>query len=221
MSSWKRDFVSGLIVIGPVLVTLFVLYILYSFVEGLTPEFLIPAELLDHIIANDVVRDQIIEFLRVLLSLTLLLSVIAIGGFLMRTTVGTVSERIIDGSANRLPGIRVVYNATKTASETAIGEQDQLQEPVKLTVWDGLRMTAFKTGNTTAADREVLFLPTAPNITTGFLIEADSEELTQLDETTGEALTRVLSAGFGDSNGTDATVRNDVPDEFTTETADE
>ncbi|OIB59057.1 DUF502 domain-containing protein [Natrialba sp. SSL1] len=203
MSAWKRDFVSGLIVIGPILVTLFVLYFVYSFVEGLTPEFLIPAELLDHLIENPAVRDQAIEFLRVVLSLATLLAVIAIVGFLMRTTIGTVSERLLDAGANRLPVIRVVYNASKTASETAFGEQDQLQQPVKLEVWDGLRMTAFKTGRTTSDGKEVLFLPTSPNITTGFLLEVHQSELTELEESTGEALTRVLSAGFGEADAND------------------
>ncbi|ADD07430.1 DUF502 family protein (plasmid) [Natrialba magadii ATCC 43099] len=200
MSAWKRDFVSGLIVLGPILVTLFVLYFIYSFVEGLTPEFLIPAELLDHLIENPAVRDQAIEILRVVLSLATLFVVIGIAGFLMRTTIGTVSERILDAGANRLPGIRVVYNASKTASETAFGEQEQLQEPVKLEVWDGLRMTAFKTGRTTTDGKEVIFIPTSPNITTGFLIEVHQSELTELEESTGDALTRVLSAGFGDAN---------------------
>ncbi|ELZ04776.1 hypothetical protein C482_03241 [Natrialba chahannaoensis JCM 10990] len=200
MSAWKRDFVSGLIVIGPILVTLFVLYVVYSFVEGLTPGFLIPAELLDHLIENSTVRDQVIEFLRVVLSVVTLFVVIGIVGFLMRTTIGTVSERILDTGANRLPGIRVVYNASKTASETAFGEQDRLQEPVKLEVWDGLRMTAFKTGRTTADGKELIFLPTSPNITTGFLLEVHHSELTELEESTGEALTRVLSAGFGEAN---------------------
>ena len=45
-----------------------------------------------------------------------------------------------------------------------------------------------------------MFLPTAPNITTGFVIEVDPDDITETDERVEEALTRVLSAGFGDQD---------------------
>ena len=85
------------------------------------------------------------------------------------------------------------------AVETAVSGADELQTPVKLEVWDGLRMTAFKTGQRTEDGRDVLFLPTAPNITTGFVIEVDPEEYEETDERVEDALTRILSAGFGDA----------------------
>ncbi len=112
--------------------------------------------------------------------------------------------------------MRVVYNASKMAAETAFGEQESLQKPVKLEVWEGLRMTAFKTGKVTEDGREVLFLPTSPNITTGFVIEVKSDRIQEIDEDVEDALTRVLSAGFGDSDrnrGMDAGVSIDVIDE--------
>jgi uncharacterized membrane protein len=120
-------------------------------------------------------------------------------GYLMRTTAGGLFEGVIDDVANRVPGLRVIYNASKMAAETALGGTDSLQTPVKITTWDGMRMTAFKTGKTTDDGRLVLFLPTAPNITTGFVVELEPEDVTETDETVEEALTRILSAGFGDS----------------------
>ncbi|MEF8863805.1 MAG: DUF502 domain-containing protein, partial [Haloarculaceae archaeon] len=97
------------------------------------------------------------------------------------------------------PGLRVVYNASKMAVETAVTGTEELQAPVKLETWDGLRMTAFKTGKQTDDGRDVLFLPTAPNITTGFVIEVEPDQYTVTDESVEDALTRVLSAGFGES----------------------
>jgi len=69
-----------------------------------------------------------------------------------------------------------------------------------------MRMTAFKTGKTTDDGRIVLFLPTAPNITTGFVIEIEPEDVTEVDERVEEALMRILSAGFGDSDTMGGTV---------------
>jgi uncharacterized membrane protein len=45
----------------------------------------------------------------------------------------------------------------------------------------------------------VLFLPTAPNITTGFVMEVEEDRVEETGERVEEALTRVLSAGFAES----------------------
>jgi len=127
-------------------------------------------------------------------------------GYLMRTAFGDFVEQLLDDAMNQVPGLRVVYNASKMAVETAVGGTDELQAPVKLEVWDGLRMTAFKTGQTTEDGRDVLFLPTAPNITTGYVIEVESDVYEETDERVEDALTRILSAGFGDTNDRKQTI---------------
>ncbi len=83
-------------------------------------------------------------------------------------------------------------------------------------------MTAFKTGKVADDGRVVLFLPTSPNITTGYVIEVEPERITELDEDVEDALTRVLSAGFGDANhrGMDAGISIDVVDEARTDGGD-
>jgi uncharacterized membrane protein len=97
--------------------------------------------------------------------------------------------------------LRVIYNASKMAVETALSGTSDLQAPVRLEVWDGIYMTAFKTGKTTRDGREILFMPTAPNITTGFVIEVENERYQELDDSVEDALTRLLSAGFGEKSG--------------------
>ncbi|MFC4543241.1 DUF502 domain-containing protein [Halosolutus amylolyticus] len=217
MASWKRDFASGLIVLGPILITLYVIYWLYGLVAGVTPGLILEADALVPLLPGENMqqtREQLAQLLRVIVALTVFIILTFSVGYLMRTTVGGLAERVVDDVANRVPVVRVVYNASKMAAETAFGEQESLQKPVKIEVWDGLRMTAFKTGKTSQDGREVLFLPTSPNITTGFVIEVESEDITELDEDVEDALTRVLSAGFGDANrGMDAGVSIDVVDE--------
>ena len=184
MSSWRRDFASGLIVLAPVIVILLVLNYLYSQIVDLP------------IIRG--LREPFGFFVAVIVFVMLVLSV----GYLMRTTVGRLFETYLDAAMNRVPLIRVVYNASKLAVETAVTGTEDLQKPVKVEPWNGMRMTAFKTGKTTDDGRVVLFMPTAPNITTGFVMEVDPEDVTETDETVEEALTRVLSAGFGEQEPT-------------------
>jgi uncharacterized membrane protein len=199
MSSWKRDFASGLIVVLPVLVSAYVIAWLYGVISAITPQRVIKVDLLTDLGVSPGVASTLVEPLRVLVVLAVFVVFVFSVGYLMRTAVGNLAEGLIDNMANRVPGLRVVYNASKMAAETALGGTDSLQKPVRLEPISGMRLTAFKTGKTTEDGREVVFMPTAPNITTGFVIEVPPDRLEETDERVEDALTRILSAGFGDS----------------------
>ncbi|AUV80469.1 hypothetical protein C2R22_01360 [Salinigranum rubrum] len=184
MSSWRRDFASGLVVLVPILVILFVVNWLYTQIASLP-----------------IIRDinQPLGF-GVLIAIVVFTMLVLSVGYLMRTTAGRIFEAALDNMMNRVPLVRVLYNASKLAVETALTGTEDLQKPVRLEVWPGVRMTAFKTGKRTKDGREVLFMPTAPNITTGFVMEVESEDITETNERVEEALTRILSAGFAEED---------------------
>jgi len=192
MSTWKRDIASGLVVLLPLGILLFVVNWLYVRIIGLP--------LIDEFeFAELGVPTGLVPLTRILVALALIITLILAVGYLMRTTAGRVFEATIDDTINRVPGLRVLYNASKLAVETALSGTDDLQQPVRLEIWDGIRMTAFKTGKRTNDGKVVLFMPTAPNITTGFVMEVDPERVEETGERVEEALTRVLSAGFAES----------------------
>ncbi|WP_226003978.1 DUF502 domain-containing protein [Natrinema salinisoli] len=199
MASWKRVFASGLILLGPILVTLYVVYRAYVLALGFTPAVLFDPDMLSGVIGNELTRVFVIRVLQISVSLTFLFVMAVAIGVLTRTTIGDIFARSIDGVANRVPGLRVLYNASKIAAETTIGEEQALQEPVKVRSWDGTHMPAFKTGHTTSDGRVVLFIPTAPNVSSGFVVEAEADRVIETDESVEEVLARVLSGGFGDS----------------------
>jgi len=199
-ATWKRDFASGLVILVPIIVTLYIIAYLYGVIASTPFLVLIDAALLEQFLPAGLVTPRTVTFTRVLLTVFVFILMVFSVGYLMRTAIGTLVEAGIDDLMNRLPGLRVVYNASKMAVETALGGTEELQEPVKIETWDGMRMTAFKTGQRAADGRELLFLPTAPNITTGFVIEVKSDEYEETDESVEDALTRILSAGFGEAN---------------------
>jgi uncharacterized membrane protein len=205
MATWKRDAASGLVVLVPILVTLYVVYWLYSQIAGIP--------VLQQTIENPAYRVLIVLIVFVLL-------VFAVG-YLMRTALGGYVEGVLDNLANRLPGLRIVYNASKMAVETALTGTDELQKPVKLEPIPGYRMTAFKTGKVTEDGREVVFMPTAPNITTGYVLELPQEELIETDESVEDALTRVLSAGFGEAKEDGVPIDVEAESWLSTEDEDE
>jgi len=191
MSMWKRDAASGLIVLVPLLVILLVANWLFRQIADLP--FVTQIEPVA---------------LRVAVAIVVLIALTFAVGYLMRTTAGRLVESYIDATMNRVPLVRVLYNASKLAVETALTGTDELQAPVRIETWPGMRMTAFKTGKRTADGREVLFMPTAPNITTGFVIEVEPDRIEPTDERVEEALTRVLSAGFAEQAGTEIEVED-------------
>ncbi|MEF8773059.1 DUF502 domain-containing protein [Halodesulfurarchaeum sp.] len=186
MATWKRDFASGLVVLLPILVTLYVVYWLLARLAGITP-------------ASEAIGPLPSALLTLLIFAGLVMAV----GYLMRTALGSILEGYIDQLFNRLPGLRIVYNASKMGVETALTGTGDLQAPVRVEAWEGMRMTAFKTGKHTADGRDILFLPTSPNITTGYVVELEPDDYEEVDETVEEALTRVLSAGFGENEKED------------------
>lgn len=198
MSTWKRDFASGLVVLTPLLVILLVLNWFYQQIADLP-------------IIEYLVGQMEYEWMAVLTILVIFLMLVFSVGYLMRTTFGRLVEDGIDAAMNQVPLIRVLYNASKLAVETALTGTEELQTPVRIETWNGMRMTAFKTGKRTDDDRVVLFLPTAPNITSGFVIEVDEDRIEETDERVEEALTRILSAGFGEES--DPGIDIDVIDE--------
>lgn len=221
MASWKRVFASGLILIGPILVTLYVVYRAYAIVNGVTPTLVLDETALSGLIAHEATRVRVVSALRLVTSLSFFFLVTVAIGVLTRTTIGDIFARSVDGLANRVPGLRVVYNASKVAAETTLGEEQALQEPVRVESWDGVEMTAFKTGQTTTDDRVVLFVPTAPNVTSGFVVEAEASRVTETDDSVEEALARMLSGGFGDTkrpDGSSPTVPFDTSDDRSEET---
>ncbi|GAA0677186.1 DUF502 domain-containing protein [Natronoarchaeum mannanilyticum] len=180
----KRNLGSGLVILLPILVSVFALRWLYTklaalpLVEGIQP----PA-------------------VGVVLSIALFVTWVFGIGYLMRTALGTVLAMRLDALMNRVPGIRVVYNASKMAIETVVADTDGLKRPVKLKPWGDLRVTGFDTGHESDEGNPVIFIPTSPNVTSGIVVEVDEEDVIELDESVEDALTRVLSAGFGEKNG--------------------
>ena len=210
-SSWKRDIASGLIILVPLLITVYVVAVIYQTLANIP--YLNTA--LSKALANSPYLnkelsglDTVVQVAVVLALFTLLVLSV---GYLMRTALGDVLEAALDSLVNQVPGLRVIYNASKMAVETAVSGTEDLQTPVKIEVWDGMRMTAFKTGKRTDDGRDVLFLPTAPNITTGYVVEVESDRYTEVDESVEDALTRILSAGFGENR--DPGIAIDVSEE--------
>lgn len=199
-SSLRTDFTSGLVVLLPLLVCLVAILWVYNRIASVP----LLRELVGQIPGVGTVVPVGITQVALTVVTTFLL-VLTIG-WLMRTAVGGVLETRLDALMNRVPVVRMVYNASKIAVETVLADDIDLNRPVKIEAWNGVYQTAFRTGKQTEDGRAVLFMPTAPNITSGFVLEVEESDIIDTDQTVEEALTRIISAGFGDNDSRPAPI---------------
>lgn len=186
----KEPAAAGLVIVVPIVVTLLVISWLFEKIAQ------IPGSQYFNI-TDIYVVDQTLK-LSILLGVSAVI-VTGIGRF-VNTSSGFKIEKAIDYAFDQIPFISSVYNMSKITTETVLGGAEDLSEPVKVE-YNGARMTAFKTGNQTKDGREIVFLPTAPNITSGLVLELEPDQIQETDETAEHALTKVLSAGFGKDHG--------------------
>ncbi|MFP4632798.1 MAG: DUF502 domain-containing protein [Halobacteriales archaeon] len=181
----KSNLLGGLIVIAPLAVTAYVLLWIYGVVVDLPGTDVL--RVTDSGVVNDLIQFSV--------SAVVLVVGLVAAGYAFRTASGAFVKKQIDDWARRVPFVGFVYNATQMAVEAMSMGRDEFDRPVKLD-YAGVRFTGFKTGGRTDGGHEVIFVPTAPNITSGFVVEVEPERLKDSDESTEEALTRILSAGF-------------------------
>lgn len=190
-TSLKRDAASGLVVVVPLLFTAYVLWWLFQRIANVP--------LVGHLTPYVPFLRHVSEDLaQATLTLVVLAGTLVVLSWVMRTALGAVVETAIDDAVNRVPGFRVVYNASKLAVETAVDEDVELESPAKLHIWGDTRVTAFHTGRVADDGRVTLFVPASPLIFTGFVIEVDERRVVETNEPALDALIRVLSAGFAD-----------------------
>lgn len=185
----KKPAAQGLIVLLPIFVVGLIVNWLFDKIEQVPYNELL--NLTQYYIVNQSIK----------LAALLIIGTIAVTftGKAVKTGSGFEVEKLIDRIIGSIPFLGAIYRITKVTTETVIEGTEELSKPVKIEVAE-MRMTAFKTGNTTEDGREIIFMPTAPNISSGLIFEVKPENIIETDESPEKALTRTLSAGFGQSD---------------------
>jgi uncharacterized membrane protein len=196
LTSLRNAFLTGLLLVAPLVVTVWALRIVIGFVGGsITPLFspYLP-EALRHLpnIFWDVLTTAIVLGLVTLLGFV---SRLFLGQF-----VGAMGERLIQS----IPGIGGFYNSVKQFIET-FGARDRTQFS-KVVLVQFPRSGAYTIGfltNTThgephshlAGKHWAVFVPTCPSPVNGFFMYLPREEIIELDMSVGDGMKTVISCG--------------------------
>lgn len=183
--------ITGLLVIAPTAVTVFVLYRLLNWVDNLLGRYL---------------RFEFVDYHRIPgLGLLATLVVLLIVGFFASLIGSGPLSRLWDKMLSRIPGVGLVYGSTKSLGEAFLTQREgQAFRKVVLLQWPmpGVWRIGFVTGHVDPAlkgrlghDVACVFVPHTPNPASGFVHYVPKSELLYLDWTVEDGLKVVVSGG--------------------------
>ncbi len=194
----RNWFVSGLLLLAPVGVTIFVINFLIQRVGVPTRQlffFFIPAEGGRFVWVEYGLYVAAVAFVALLITLLGWMSRLVIGRML-----GGVFERVVVS----VPVVRTVYSTVKQIRDTFVQQKKAVFQKTVLIEYPrkGLWVLGFLTGEgrgevqeRTESDLLNVFVPTTPNPTSGFLLMVPREEVHELDMSIGDAMKLIISGG--------------------------
>ena len=193
MAALRRWLLAGLLVLVPLIITVWVLNWVLSTLDQtlhILPEAWQPDRLLGVHIPG----------FGVLLALVIVLVIGAVASnFLGRKLVAWW-----DAMLGRIPIVRSIYSSVKQVSDTLFSENGNAFRQALLVQWPrpGVWTIAFQTGTPgggiekhLAGDFLSVYVPTTPNPTGGYFVMLPKADCIELDMSVDEALTYVISMG--------------------------
>lgn len=210
MKKIKRYFLTGSIILAPLGVTLWILYIIARFIVKILHIGIIPSGIAEFIPAPLWIRVGIhgmLDAANFLIGLIVTLALIIAVGALVNTYVGRKLLRFGESLIERIPFIRSIYNAIKQLSEflfkSEVGKNISrvvlIEYPRK-----GIHSLGFVTGKTVGKmasffkDKKMIniFIPSTPNPTTGYFLLVPEEDVREVDITAEDAFKVIISGGL-------------------------
>ncbi len=195
----RKSFFSGIVLLAPIGVTLFVFNWLVVKIGGSVKEPLLrflPETILSSHGLGSLARDMIATII-VLLAITAL-------GFLSRYFVAKFLWSLGERFLRSVPIINTVYTSVKQIVDTFSSQNRAVFQQVVLVEFPraGCYSIGFLTGTTKGEIQEItkeevrnVFVPTTPNPTSGYLIMLPSRDIRILDMTVGQGMKLIISGG--------------------------
>lgn len=188
MGWFRRKFLTGLLILLPIIITGWVLYHFFNSIDSIIDPVMERYPFMDF---------PGIGFVSVILIIFL---VGVFGGNLLGRKMLGYMERVV----TKIPLISRMYIAVKQISEVFLRSQKTVFKRAVLIQYprEGTFAIGFVTANTRFVHREEqqrvfvnIFLPTTPNPTSGFFLLVPADEVIYLECTVEDALKMVISGG--------------------------
>jgi uncharacterized membrane protein len=180
----ERWFLSGIAVVLPVAVTVFVLIWLFNLLDGIL------RNLIDRLFGINIPG----------LGLLVLIVIIFLVGIFTSNFIGRKITGWFQKIIGKIPLFKTVYNPVRKIISGLSGEKTESFQQVVLIEFpqEGRKSIGFITNSDFSIDEGEnvsVFVPTTPNPTNGFLIIVDKKDVEVLDMSVNEGLNAVVSIG--------------------------
>lgn len=190
-------FAAGLLVLIPLVLTVYIVWQLFVGIDGLLNEYVTMAII--KALHIDTTHRNIPG-----LGLLALVILIVIVGFIARNYFGKKFISLGDSVVNRIPAVRQIYSTIQQISQAFLADKSDVFKKTALFQYPrkGIYSIGFITQDTKgwvqdsiSEDTFSIFLPTTPNPTSGFLLFVPKKDVTILDIPVEEALKLIISGG--------------------------
>ena len=206
LSRLRGSFLTGLIVVTPIALTLWLLWTVVGWIDAFVLP-LVPARMRPEQYIGINLRGVGVIFF-------LVFTVVI--GWIAKGVIGRAIISSGEGLVDRMPIVRSVYGGAKQIAETVFAQSDTSFDTACLIEYPrrGAWAIAFiSTGakgeiaarNMTGEALLSIFVPTTPNPTSGFLLFLPESDVVRLDMSVEDAAKLVISAGLVYPNGKAAT----------------
>ena len=204
-SGLRNSFLTGVVVIAPVGLTVWLIWSVIGWVDGVVLPF-VPSRYQPENILNTFLGLDIQLQLRGL-GVVFFLIFTTFVGWLAKGLLGRSLIRSAERFVNRMPVVRSIYSGVKQIAETVFSQADRSFEKACIVqyprkgIWAvGFISTPAK-GEIRARVNDAqnllsVFVPTTPNPTSGFLLFFPAEDVIELDMSIEDAAKLVISAGL-------------------------
>lgn len=194
----KKIFIAGILALLPVVVTVYLLYFLYNLVVS-------KASPIVKKIAHQYNYD-FSEYIFQIGTFILILLIIFIIGIFTRMYLGKLFIKMLDNIMTHIPIARSIYNATKQVIDSFGNTSGSSFSKVVFVEFPrrDMWMIAFLVRDSLPVMQEAstkeesvnVFIPTAPNPTSGFIAVVPKKDIREIDITVEEGIKFVLSIGI-------------------------
>ncbi|HBG07730.1 MAG: hypothetical protein A2075_10500 [Geobacteraceae bacterium GWC2_58_44] len=184
----KGRFITGLFVVVPIGITIFILKFLFNFADGILGSYL------DSLLSVFIHRQSHIPGLGMLTGFV----VIYLSGLLATNVMGTRLIRWWDALVSRIPLVNSIYSSSKQLTQVFKEGKSSYRRAV-FVEWPraGVRAVGFVTSEVERDGEKliVVYIPTMPNPTSGFALFFPESEVHDSGMTVEEAVKFVVSGG--------------------------
>lgn len=186
----KKTFLAGLFILIPLVVTLYVIYAVVTFVDGLI------GPLVKNLLFGLTGRDIYIPGTGLIIFVLLVYGVGMAASNYAGKQLLAAGERVL----RRIPFVKGIYNSVKDLTDAFSSEKKRSFQDVVLAEFPfkGRYAVGFVVNSTTVEGGRPfcsVFIPTTPNPTSGYLIIVPRDELSFINMAVDDALKYIVSIG--------------------------